>query len=130
MEIVSNLCFGGHKPPEPDLIKMLMNTVFTERKQDAALDTRDMTPYQADPDQIPVVRSFLLQLLLEHKYDYSYSNMADYNIILLLFSSEQVKEHLKDYFSKSHQAFGKQTDRGLCLLCIQCFEVRKNTCTS
>ena len=70
MEVVSNLCFGGHKPPEPDLIKMLMNTVFTERKEDtAALDTRDMTPYQADPDQVPVVRSFLLQLLLEHKYD-------------------------------------------------------------
>ena len=68
MEVVSNLCFGGHKPPEPDLIKMLMNTVFTERKEDAsALDTRDMTPYQADPDQVPVVRSFLLQLLLEHK---------------------------------------------------------------
>jgi hypothetical protein len=70
MEVVSNLCFGGHKPPEPDLIKMLMNAVFTEKKEDAsALDTRDMTPYQADPDQVPVVRSFLLQLLLEHKYD-------------------------------------------------------------
>lgn len=72
MEVVSNLCFGGHKPPEPDLIKMLMDTVFTEKKQaaveDVSVDTRDMTPYQADPDQIPVVRSFLLQLLLEHKY--------------------------------------------------------------
>ena len=70
MEIVSDLCFGGHKPPEPDLIKMLMDTVFTEKKQTTeatSLDTRDMTPYQEDPDQVPVIRSFLLQLLLEHK---------------------------------------------------------------
>ena len=74
MEIVSNLCFGGQKPPEPDLIKMLMDTVFTEKKQEletVSLDTRDMTPYQDDPDdQVPVVRSFLLQLLLEHKLVY------------------------------------------------------------
>ena len=42
----------------------------------------------------------------------------------MLISSEQVKEHLKDYFDKSHQAFGQQRDQGLCLLCIQCFEVR------
>ena len=68
MEVVSNLSFGGHKPPEADLIKMLMSTIFAEKKQDASLSTRDMTPYEADPDHVPVVRSFLLQLLLEHKY--------------------------------------------------------------
>lgn len=71
MEVVSSLCFGGNKPPEPDLIKMLMDIIFTEKKQtaskDVSLDTRDMTPYQANSDQVPVVRSFLLQLLLEHK---------------------------------------------------------------
>ena len=68
MEVVSNLCFGGHKPPEPDLIKMLMDTVFTAKED--SVDTRDMTPYDVDADQVPVVRSFLLQLLLEHKYVY------------------------------------------------------------
>lgn len=70
MEVVSNLCFGGHKLPEPDLIQMLMNTVFTEKKEDteaSSINTRDMTPYQADPDRVPVIRSFLMQLLLEHK---------------------------------------------------------------
>lgn len=35
----------------------------------------------------------------------------------------QVKEHLRDYFDRSHQAFGRDTDRELSLLCIQCFEV-------
>ena len=39
------------------------------------------------------------------------------------YSSEHVKEYLKDYFGKSRQAFGRQSDQGLCLLCIQCFEV-------
>ena len=71
MEIVSNLCFGRRKLPEPDLIKMLMDTVFTEKEPEAetsSMYTRDMTPYEADPDQVPVIRSFLLQLLLEHKY--------------------------------------------------------------
>ena len=72
MEVISNLCFGGYKLPEPDLIKMLMNTIFTEKEQDASLSTRDMTPYETNPDKIPVVRSFLLQLLLEHKYDCMY----------------------------------------------------------
>lgn len=74
MEIVSNLCFGGRKLPEPDLIKMLMDTVFTEKEQEAeasSMYTRDMTPYEADPDQVPVIRSFLMQLLLEHKYVYT-----------------------------------------------------------
>ena len=83
MEVVSNLCFGGHKPPEPDLIKMLMNTIFTEKQDDAALYTRDMTPYQADPDQIPVVRSFLLQLLIEHKYANGSNIVTDYTLYYL-----------------------------------------------
>ena len=68
MEVVSNLCFGGHKPPEPDLIKILMDTVFTAKED--SVGTRAMTPYDGDADQVPVVRSFLLQLLLEHKYVY------------------------------------------------------------
>ena len=85
MEVVSNLCFSGHKPPEPELIKMLMNTVFTEKKQDASLGTRDMTPYQADPDHVPVVRSFLLQLLLEHKYVLVVSTIMVWMNVFLFF---------------------------------------------
>jgi hypothetical protein len=82
MEVVSNLCFGGHKPPEPDLIKMLMNTIFTEKEQDASLRTRDMTPYETNPDKIPVVRSFLLQLLLEHKYGLIILNFLTIPVIM------------------------------------------------
>ena len=37
------------------------------------------------------------------------------------FSTEIVREHLEDYFTRSQQII--KDDRSLCLLCIQCFEV-------
>ena len=67
MELVSSLCFGAHSAPEPDLIKMLINMVFTEG-QEADVGTCDFSPYQEGrSDEVPIVRSFLLRLLLEHK---------------------------------------------------------------
>ena len=69
MELVSTLCFGGREPPEEELIQMLVNTVFTERQEMEAeeLGTREFSYRPSGRDQIPVIRSFLLQLLLEHK---------------------------------------------------------------
>ena len=62
MEIVSSLCFGGNTPPEPELINVLMDTILMDSK------TRKLTPYKdMEPDDTPTIRSFLLQLLLEHK---------------------------------------------------------------
>ena len=68
MEVVSSLCFGGQKAPEPELIKCLMEMVFAT-KEGAMFSTRDITPYDHETqcDSVPVIRSFLLQLLLEHK---------------------------------------------------------------
>jgi len=67
MELVSSLCFGGHSAPEPDLIKMLINMVFTEG-QETEVGTRDFSPYHGGrSDKVPIIRSFLLRLLLEHK---------------------------------------------------------------
>lgn len=70
MEVVSSLCFGGSAAPEPNLVKMLMDVVFNESGVDSRpeLETRDLTPYNiVSSDKIPTIRSFLLQLLLEHK---------------------------------------------------------------
>ena len=62
MEVVSSLCFGGGQAPEPDLINMLMDTVLFEDQ------TRELSPYnEPKPDKTPTIRSFLLQLLLEHR---------------------------------------------------------------
>ena len=64
MEVVSSLCFGGGQAPEPDLINMLMDTVLFEDQ------TRELSPYnEPKPDKTPTIRSFLLQLLLEHRYN-------------------------------------------------------------
>ena len=73
MEVVSSLCFGGVTAPEPDLITMLMEIVFNEKSEscideNTELETRELTPYKVvSSDKIPTIRSFLLQLLLEHK---------------------------------------------------------------
>ena len=72
MEVVSTLCFGNYGAPESDLITMLLDSVFSEKKGDyqsqMELVTRDITPYaKAKCDESPVIRSFLLKLLLEHK---------------------------------------------------------------
>ena len=63
MEVVSSLCFGSGQTPEPDLIKMLMDTVLGDDNQ-----TRELSPYdEPKRDKTPTIRSFLLQLLLEHR---------------------------------------------------------------
>ena len=63
MEVISTLCFERNMPslPEHDLIMMLMDIVFAEGKS----TTRVLSPFnneKADPG--PVIRSYLLQLLL------------------------------------------------------------------
>jgi len=112
MELVSTHCFGAHSVPEPDLIKMLINMVFTEGQEtkgqetegretggqetegretggqetegqetegretggqetegrETEVGTRDFSPYhEVKTDEVPIVRSFLLRLLLECK---------------------------------------------------------------
>ena len=62
MELVSTLCFRQRGLPEPELMEGLMNIVFTSDK------TKDFTySDKTEADKNPVIRSFLLQLLLEHE---------------------------------------------------------------
>ena len=64
-EVISTLCFGHQfNQPEPELVAELINMVFDEQKQETkqlGYSTNDET------DSVPVMRSFLLQLLLEYK---------------------------------------------------------------
>lgn len=58
------MCFGGESAPEPELIKNLMEVVFT---QDMDLIS-PLTDAKGDKGgEVSVVRSSLLQLLLEHE---------------------------------------------------------------
>ena len=66
LELVSCLCFGQSTPPEPELIKHLLNIVFVELGD--KLETKQFTySKNVKKDRVPVIRSFLLQLLLEYK---------------------------------------------------------------
>ena len=65
MEVVSTLCFGGQSAPEPELIKSLMEIVFTE---DSDLVSPITETGGSKSDKVSVVKSSMLQLLLEHKY--------------------------------------------------------------
>ncbi|XP_070580814.1 E3 ubiquitin-protein ligase rnf213-alpha-like isoform X2 [Ptychodera flava] len=104
MEVVSRYCFAEGQAPEPELVTMLMGYV-TRHREEKGHQTRGFTPFQEDCiDPNPVVRSFLLQLLLKS-------------------SVEQVYQHLQTYLDEA-RAFMK-TDAEvleLCLLCIQCIE--------
>ena len=62
IEVVSSLCFGGMEAPEPELVKLLLDTVLRDNQ------TSRLSPYNDEQqDETPTIRSFLLQLLLEHE---------------------------------------------------------------
>ena len=65
MEVVSTLCFG-YGTPEDRLIKELIDTVFLERT-DAVVATKELTYAETSTDSVPVIRSFLLKLLVDQK---------------------------------------------------------------
>ena len=92
LEVVSGLCFGQSTVPDHDLVEMLLNIVFTEKAQvgggdeEGGLGTRVLTPYKDDPkgkDETPIIRSFLLQLLLEHKYVHCNTVCVNHSLILI-----------------------------------------------
>ena len=67
MEVISSLCFGGVGVPEPELVKLLLDTVFID-SDDKQIYTRNLTPFLKERDSEPVIRTFVLQLLLEHRF--------------------------------------------------------------
>ena len=83
MEVISSLCFGGVGVPEPQLVKLLLDTVFINSKDEDHLSTRDLTPYEGEHDSIPVIRSFLLQLLLEHRFENAAVIISAYSMIYM-----------------------------------------------
>ena len=66
MEVLSTLCFG-QESLQPELIQLLIESVFKAREAGAGLGTRPLTPYITKADDVPTIRSSLLQLLVAHK---------------------------------------------------------------
>ncbi len=65
MEVVSTLCFGQSTPPEEELVKELLKLVVTNDDKTRVFSYSEKVDKVID--QVPVIRSFLLQLLMEHK---------------------------------------------------------------
>ncbi len=71
MDIISQLCFANGSPPNHDVVERLMTYVTREaEKMDKKklTQTKRLTVFQGDGiDPSPVIRSVLLQLLLQSK---------------------------------------------------------------
>ena len=66
--MVSRLCFGQSSTPEDKLVLMLLDIVFPTDKEIAERAEPDFTLLEDVKDETPIIRSFLLQLPLEHTY--------------------------------------------------------------
>ncbi|XP_070579261.1 E3 ubiquitin-protein ligase RNF213-like [Ptychodera flava] len=108
MDLVSRYCFSEGEPPEPELVAKLMGYV-TRLKKGTEKDvkkTKRFTPFEEDCiDPNPVVRSFLLKLLLRSSVN------------------EAVFKHLEDHLAQA-KTFLKTPQENIEFLaiCIQCIE--------
>ena len=69
IKVVSSLCFSQQSAPEDELIQKLLDLIFTETSQEEGsvkITTRELACKQKK-DKTPIIRSFLLQMLLGHK---------------------------------------------------------------
>ncbi|ELU09101.1 hypothetical protein CAPTEDRAFT_223578 [Capitella teleta] len=73
MELVSQLCFSQDEPPSDEVIERLMRYVTKEIKTDETHIMLASQNFSALPDTsidcMPVVRSFILQMLLQYNMD-------------------------------------------------------------
>ena len=88
--------------PHDTTIKQLLDFVIF--KKVSTTSTKKLSPFDADDiDPTPVIRSFVLQLILK-------TDLQD------------AKDHLEDFFTRFKQ--GKEMEIDLCLLMVYCFEDR------
>ncbi|XP_071122875.1 E3 ubiquitin-protein ligase RNF213-like [Mytilus edulis] len=108
MEVISQLCFAEGTPPAPEIINKLQSYIIgqSEDERGKKLVSKELTVFQDSIDPTPVVRSFLLQQLMQT-------------------SGVDIEEHLTYFFERTSQLVkttGKQEDLELCLLILQCME--------
>lgn len=67
MEVVSQLCFAGQNPPSDDVVIKLLSYITVQSKK-GWMYSKNMEVIDDAFDRTPVVRSFLLQLLMRTRY--------------------------------------------------------------
>ncbi|XP_035676169.1 LOW QUALITY PROTEIN: E3 ubiquitin-protein ligase rnf213-alpha-like [Branchiostoma floridae] len=104
MDVVSMFCFADDVPPDQEVIDMLLGFIVREVDGTRAR-TKGFSPFQDEcVDRTPIIRSFLLQLLLRFKF-------------------LKVCEHLEKYFEEARGFAGNMDDAvEVCVIFVQCME--------
>jgi hypothetical protein len=68
MAVISQLCFAGHQPPEPRAVEHIFSYLIKRVEGVATIHTQKLTLRDDQMDPTPVLRAFILRLLLKHRY--------------------------------------------------------------
>ncbi|XP_063441660.1 E3 ubiquitin-protein ligase rnf213-alpha-like [Mytilus trossulus] len=110
MEVVSQLCFADGTPPSKEVIDKLLSYITGQSKieKTGRVLSKELTIFDDTIDPTPVVRSFLLQQLMQTSSDH------------------EIQNHLSAYFTLANDLVKTSTDPHntveLCLLVLQCME--------
>ncbi|VDI37174.1 Hypothetical predicted protein, partial [Mytilus galloprovincialis] len=110
MEVVSQLCFAAGTPPSKEVIDKLLSyiTGHSRTKRAERIVSKELTIFEDSIDPTPVVRSFLLQQLMQTSSD------------------NEIHQYLSAYFTSASDLVKTSGDPHqlveLCLLVLQCME--------
>ncbi|XP_052062754.1 E3 ubiquitin-protein ligase rnf213-alpha-like isoform X2 [Mytilus californianus] len=110
MEVVSQLCFADGTPPSKEVIDKLLSYITgqSKTKKSGRVLSKELTIFDDTIDPTPVVRSFLLQQLMQTSSDH------------------EIQNHLSAYFTLANDVVKTSADPHnsveLCLLVLQCME--------
>lgn len=74
MEVVYTLSFSSNAPPDSEVISKLMGYVICDAND--KIHTRRLTLFNDGVDPTPVLRSFLLKMLLQYRLEFKCFSIA------------------------------------------------------
>ncbi|XP_049669068.1 E3 ubiquitin-protein ligase RNF213 isoform X5 [Accipiter gentilis] len=110
IDVVTTMCFKDNEPPEAEVIQELLNLLFVHRSlltgsDHPAIYTKFLSPFNDEVDEIPIIRSVMLKLLLKYSFN-------------------EVKNDVQRYLSQveHNQILEKNDKKELYLLFVNCLE--------
>ncbi|XP_074900257.1 E3 ubiquitin-protein ligase RNF213 isoform X2 [Buteo buteo] len=110
IDVVTTMCFKDNEPPEAEVIQELLNLLFVHRSLLTGSDhptiyTKFLSPFNDEVDEIPIIRSVMLKLLLKYSFN-------------------EVKNDVQRYLSQVEhsQILEKNDKKELYLLFVNCLE--------
>uniref|UniRef100_A0A8B9MD47 RING-type E3 ubiquitin transferase n=1 Tax=Accipiter nisus TaxID=211598 RepID=A0A8B9MD47_9AVES len=108
IDVVTTMCFKDNEPPEAEVIQELLNLLFVHRSlltDQPAIYTKFLSPFNDEVDEIPIIRSVMLKLLLKYSFN-------------------EVKNDVQRYLSQveHNQILEKNDKKELYLLFVNCLE--------